>query len=613
LAFSGGVSDPGALDLFDLAPDPAVLLSAEGARLKANAAFRRAFPHAVGGARAPWGRTQPPEFIGGERSFEAAAPDGRRYEWREQKLPDGTRLAVARDVTERVEAAESAARAKTLLFATLTHELRTPLNGILGMYEVLAQTQRAPAEREYLQTIRQSGEHLLSLITDILDYARLDAGSFQLEEHVFDPEEVLQSVAELMSPKAYEKGLDICVRIEAGGPSRLIGDVGRLKQILFNLIGNALKFTPEGAVALEMRTAPPAQGGPPRMRFTVRDTGPGVPADMKVQVFEEFVQADSSHARRFGGAGLGLAIVRKIAAMMNGEAGLDQAPGQGAAFWVELPLMIAVPAEPAARDLEGLSVLVVTPTPLLGRTICYTLAVHGADARRVETIDAFEAADAPDVILLDHKIAQGAIAPFAVKGAPIVIMAPQEERAVLARYREAGVRHYLVKPLRRHSLIQRVFAAGADLADPPAAIDERAEAMAAQAEEMKVLLAEDNPVNAVVARTLLTRAGCAVDVVENGALAVEAAMNIDYDIIFLDLRMPVLNGLDAARRIRSLVGAKGRTPLIALTADAGAEERAEAFAAGMDDFITKPIEPARLAAVLARFTKDANKATFAAA
>jgi CheY-like chemotaxis protein len=217
------------------------------------------------------------------------------------------------------------------------------------------------------------------------------------------------------------------------------------------------------------------------------------------------------------------------------------------------------------------------------------------------------------VILLDHKIAQGAIAPFAVKGAPIVIMAPQEERAVLARYREAGVRHYLVKPLRRHSLIQRVFAAGADLADPPAAIDERAEAMAAQAEEMKVLLAEDNPVNAVVARTLLTRAGCAVDVVENGALAVEAAMNIDYDIIFLDLRMPVLNGLDAARRIRSLVGVKGRTPLIALTADAGAEERAEAFAAGMDDFITKPIEPARLAAVLARFTKDANKATFAAA
>ena len=426
------MSDRPAIDLFDFSPDPAVLLAADGARLKANAAFRRAFPHAASTSRPPWGRINPPDFVGGERSFEAAAPDGRRYEWREQKLPDGTRLATARDVTERVEAAETAARAKTLLFATLTHELRTPLNGILGMYEVLAQTQRAPAEREYLQTIRQSGEHLLNLITDILDYARLDAGSFQLEEHVFDPEEVLQSVAELMSPKAYEKGLDICVRVEAGAPARLIGDVGRLKQILFNLVGNALKFTPEGGVALEARPA----GS--RIRFTVRDTGPGVPSEMKVQVFEEFVQADSSHARRFGGAGLGLAIVRKIAAMMGGEAGLDQAPGAGAAFWVDLPLMVAVPADAPEQELAGLSVLIVAPTPLLGQTIAYTLATHGAIATTAESMEMFDAAEKPDVILLDHKMAQGVIAPFAVKGAPIVIIAPQEERAVLARYREAG-------------------------------------------------------------------------------------------------------------------------------------------------------------------------------
>ena len=602
---------PAAFDLFELAPDPAVLLDADGVRVSANAAFRAAFPHAANGARPPWGRIQPPGFVGGERCFEAKAPDGRRYEWRERRLPDGASLAVARDVTERVEAAEAAARAKTMLFATLTHELRTPLNGILGMYEVLAQTQREPAEREYLQTIRQSGEHLLGLITDILDYARLDADSFRLEERAFDPEELLQSVAELMSPRAFEKGLDICVRVEAGAPTRVAGDEGRLRQILFNLVGNALKFTSAGAVALEFgpaRAVAPAALGPARMRFTVRDTGPGVPAELQRQVFEEFVQADSSHARRFGGAGLGLAIVRKLAAMMGGEAGLDSAPGSGAAFWVELPLvMLAREAPP--RDLAGLRVLVATTSLLLGRTITHMLSARGAETQMVTTASAFAAAPAADVALLDHALAHGDVAPFAAKGAPLIIMAPQEERALLAHYREAGVSHYLIKPLRRLSLVQRVLAAVNDSGEGSGAADERT----ASAHHLNVLLAEDNPVNALVARTLLTRAGCTVHVVENGERALNAVGADAYDLIFLDLRMPVLDGLEAARRIRALPGAAARTPLIALTADAGVEERAEALAAGMDDFVTKPIEPGLLAAVLARFTKNPNSAKVNAA
>jgi signal transduction histidine kinase/CheY-like chemotaxis protein len=609
------VTDADALDLFDLSPDPAILFGADGARLKSNAAFRQAFPHAGSTARPPWGRYNPPPFEHGERSFEAAAPDGRRYEWREKLLGNGVRLAVARDVSERVEAAETASRAKTMLFATLTHELRTPLNGILGMYEVLSQTQRAPAEREYLQAIRQSGEHLLSLITDILDYARLDSDSFQLEERMFDPEEVLQSVAELMSPKAYEKGLDVCVRIEAGIPTRMAGDEGRLRQILFNLVGNALKFTSEGAVSLELRPAGPLSPsalGPARFRFTVRDTGPGIPKDMAMRVFEEFVQADSSHARKFGGAGLGLAIVRKLARMMGGEAGLENAPGVGAAFWVELPLTI-LQREAPTRDLEGLSVVVATDTALLGRTICATLATHGAEAVTIESAEPYADMPKPDILLLDHTLAQGAVEAFAAKGAPIVIMAPQEERGVLTHYRDAGVRHYLVKPLRRNSLIQRVLAAAHDHADASEVSDERAAASTPAIRNLNVLMAEDNPVNALIAKTLLTRAGCIVEVVENGALAVDAVQARAYDVVFLDLRMPVLDGLEAARRIRALAAPAGRVPLIALTADAGAEERSEALAAGMDDFITKPIEPARLAAVLARFTPGPNNATFAAA
>ena len=598
------------IDLFEHAPDPAILMDSAGARLKANAAFRHAFPHALSGARPAWGRVKVPDFVDGARSFEAKAPDGRRYEWRETILPNGTRLAIARDVSDRVDAAETAARAKTMLFATLTHELRTPLNGILGMYEVLAQTQREPAEREYLQTIRQSGEHLLGLITDILDYARLDADSFQLEERPFDPEDLLQSVAELMSPRAFEKGLDICVRIEAGAPTRVAGDEARVRQILFNLVGNALKFTSTGAVALEFgpaRAISPVALGPARMRFTVRDTGPGVPPEMQRQVFEEFVQVDSSHARRFGGAGLGLAIVRKLAAMMGGEAGLDTAPGAGAAFWVELPLVMLA-RDAAPRDLAGLRVVIATQSPLLGRTIASTLVNRGAETQLVSSPNTFAASDKADVVLLDHALADGDITPYTAGGAPIVIMAPQEERALLARYREAGVRHYLVKPLRRLSLAQRVLAAVHDLAEQPAN-DERVSAKF----DLNVLMAEDNPINALVARTLLTRAGCTVRVVENGELAVQAAREGGHDLIFLDLRMPVLDGLEAARRIRALPAPAGRVPLIALTADAGVEERTEALAAGMDDFITKPIEPARLAAVLARFTKKPNSAKVDAA
>ncbi len=606
------MSDAAALDLFEHSPDPAILLGADGARLRANAAFRQAFPHAAAAAgRPPWGRFTPPPFEKGERRFEAAAPDGRRYEWRETLLKDGVRLAVARDVTERAEAADAASRAKTMLFATLTHELRTPLNGILGMYEVLAQTQREPAEREYLQAIRQSGEHLLSLITDILDYARLDSDSFKLQERVFDAEELLQSVAELLSPKAYEKGLDVCVRIEDGAPTKLAGDEGRLRQILFNLVGNALKFTPEGAVALELRTAgrlSPGALGPVRLRFTVRDTGPGVPKDMAMRVFEEFVQADSSHARRFGGAGLGLAIVRKLARMMGGEVGLDNTPGDGAAFWVELPFTIVEREGARRRELEGLRVAVAAPSALLGGAIESVLKRAGAHVNLVSDARALDEGETPDVVLVDHAVAQGEIGGFAAKGAPVVIMAPQEERSLLTRYREAGVRHYLVKPLRRASLVSRIRAACEERLDQETQPD-----TAAPSRNPRVLMAEDNPVNALIARTLLTRAGCLVDVVENGALAVERVQDSAYDVVFLDLRMPVLDGLEAARRIRALPAPLNRLPLIALTADAGAEERAEALASGMDDFITKPIEPARLAAVLARFTAGPNNATFAAA
>lgn len=591
-----------ALDPFELSPDPIVLFSADGARLRANAAFAKTFPHALSGARPPWGRAAPPPFVEGERCFEAAAPDGRRYEWRERQLPGGARIAVARDVSARAEAADQAARAKTVLFATLTHELRTPLNGVLGMAGVLSQTVRTPAEAEYLRAIQRSGEHLLTLITEILDYARLESETVEIEEGVFDPEDMAQSIAELLSPSAYAKGVELIVRARPGVPRKVSGDERRVRQILLNLVGNAVKFTDEGAVAIELALA-----APDRLRFTVRDTGPGVPQEMQMRIFEEFVQAESGSTRKYGGAGLGLAIVRKLVRRLGGEVGLDNSQGRGAAFWAELPAR-AVESAQTDRPLAGVRALIVS-RGVLGDSLADLISEAGG-APRWPALDGLLAP--VDVILLDHAVARGHVSAYTAYDAPVIALAPQEERAALAAYEAAGVQHYLVKPLRRASLIARVLtaigkpSAGArPLITPPAP-------HARPARGLRVLMAEDNAVNALLARTLLERSGCVVTVVGDGAAAVEALAREAFDLAFLDLRMPVLDGMGAARQIRALSGPAARLPLIALTADAGEAERAAALAAGMDDFVTKPIHPGQLEEVLDRFTPPANEAKLAA-
>lgn len=276
-----------AFDAFEALPDPVAILAADGSLVRANEAFRFAFRQWIGPQRPPWGRVQPPPFEHNERRFDAAAPDGRRFEWIERVLPDGGRLITARDISRHLRAAEEALRAKTTLFATLTHELRTPLNGILGMANLLELGKLEPNARSYVGAIRQSGELLLDLITEILDYSRLEAGRVVLESAPFDPESTLQDVAELVSPKAHEKGLEIAIAVRGDVPLRVVGDDGRLRQILFNLAGNAVKFTVTGGVIMELAPRP---GG--RLRFNVRDTGPGVPPEKQALIFEEFGQAD---------------------------------------------------------------------------------------------------------------------------------------------------------------------------------------------------------------------------------------------------------------------------------------------------------------------------------
>lgn len=582
-----------AFDVFDLMPDPAAILAPDGSLLRANPAFLAVFKHWIGPARAPWGRVQPPPFANSERRFDAHAPDGRKFEWVERKLADGARLAVARDVSRHAAAADDAMRAKTTLFATLTHELRTPLNGVLGMAGLLEQGDLEPNTRSYVDAIKQSGEHLLDLITEILDYSRLEAGAVPIETTPFDPEAVMQDVAELLSPKAHAKGLDLAVVARAGTPERVLGDDGRLRQMLFNLAGNAVKFTETGGVVLE---AAPRPGE--RMRFSVRDTGPGVSPDKQALIFEEFTQADASVARRHGGAGLGLAIVRKLATAMGGEVGLSSRPGGGATFWVELPMATARPPIPPLSALVGVRVAVESRSAVLAQALRTTLVSLGCDLS--------ESGTKSELMLFEWRddLSEPDLHQLKSRAAALIAVAPQERRDAIEKCRAAGVTHYVLKPVRRRSLAERLIAARAGVA----IAEDREPGSALRG--LRVLLAEDNRINALLARTVLSRAGCVVTTVFDGEEAVSAAAAGAFDLILLDIRMPRLDGLEAAQRIRAGGGASGCAPIIALTAD-GESERANALQAGMDDFITKPIDAARLLTVAERFTGGANRASFA--
>ncbi len=589
-----------AFDAFDALPDPVAILAADGALLRANPVFRATFRHWIGPQRPPWGRTATPDFTNGERRFDAPAPDGRQFEWAERQLTDGARLVIARDITRHVRATEDALRAKTTLFATLTHELRTPLNGILGMAGLLEMGKLEPNAQSYVGAIKQSGELLLELITEILDYSRLEAGRVELENALFDPEATMQGVAELLSPRARDKNLEISVSVRGDAPTRVVGDDGRLRQILFNLAGNAVKFTETGGVVIEM--APRPNG---RLRFNVRDTGPGVAPEKQALIFEEFTQADAGVNRRHGGAGLGLAIVKKLAIAMGGDVGLVSRPGFGASFWVELPFAAAPNAEPAP-SLTDVRLCIVSPSLLLTQTLrTVAVSLHAIPVER---------GDYADVVLLDWHdgVDSEKIHALRRNSRALIALAPQEHRQIISDCRAAGIEHYTLKPVRRSSLVERVRAA---LGEEPERAKPAPAAPASVQQSLlglRVLLAEDNPINALLARTLLTKAGCSVTSVQDGEEAVAAASAASFDLILLDIRMPRLDGFEAAERIRAGGGQSAAAPIVALTADAGEEERAHAAKAGMDDFITKPIDANRLLQVAARFTERPNPATFAA-
>ena len=481
--------------------------------------------------------------------------------------------------TQTVPAPDARVSAEQL--ASLSHEFRTPLNGVLGMARLLEGTGLTAEQKAYVAALRESGEHLLSLVNDVLDFAKLGADKIELQPATMDLEGLLRSVSELLSPRAQEKGLEIGWAAPAG-IGQALADEGRLRQILLNFAGNAVKFTETGGVLLTVAERP---GG--RLRFSVADTGPGVTQAAREKIFEAFAQADPSYdGAQLGGAGLGLAIARKLASAMDGEVGVEDAPGGGALFWFEA----AFPRLPQGREamLSGQVVGIMSPNSVVAEAA--RMQIEAAGGVPVNGQDRMA-----EVLLVDH-----ALAPSCPPDArPAIILLPPDQRARIDSYRAQGFAGYLIKPLRRASVAERVLAVlGAEAHPAEAMEDERiAPAIAPGA---RVLLVEDNAINALLARTLLAREGCKVDHAGGGEDAMAALKVGRYDLILMDMRMPGMSGLDATRALRA---AGLDTPVVALTANAFEDDRHACLAAGMNDFLVKPLAPDALRGILARLTR----------
>jgi len=533
--------------------------------------------------------------------------------------------SVGRDITERkrLEAAltdardkaQEASRSKSHFLATMSHEIRTPMNGVLGMARLLLETHLAPDQRTYAEAIRQSGMALLALIEEILDFSKIESGALVLEKSETKIRALVEDVSELLATRAHAKGIELATAIAADVPEIIETDAMRLRQIVTNLVGNAIKFTEEGGVLIKLSVARPNDDGHGEMHLAleVRDTGVGVPAEKQAQIFEEFVQGDSSHARRFGGTGLGLAISRRLVEAMDGAISVVSAEDKGSIFTVLLPFdesraRVTVPAHP----LAGKTVVVVSPSSLLRDGLKMQIAAAGGRATDVKSLDSLRRLAKPcDIALFDAGIDADARLPNVdAFGMPFVALLAPQQRVQVSTLVPKGYAGYLTKPVRQASLEKRLISlfSGEAEAEPAAAMPVP---QANAAHPLSILLAEDNPVNALLARELLRRRGHSVHEVSTGEAAVTACGERGFDLVIMDVHMPGLDGIEATRRIRMAerIGERGgerdgggsgsRVPIYALTADALETGRKACLEAGMNGFLTKPVDPAELDTVLA--------------